>query len=130
MMDNFSQILRRLPTTMKEPSMKSHFGCATPFKVHINFDIPLFEGYIDVDALEKWLSLLKGYFSVQIFSNNEKITFALLKAIPHVIYWWETYCKQHVEDEFAILGQDPLGRLLLMPSRNNITMLETMTTST
>jgi hypothetical protein len=43
MMDNFAQILRRLPTG--EASSSS--GHATPFKVHVNFDIPLFEGLID-----------------------------------------------------------------------------------
>jgi hypothetical protein len=41
---------------------------ATPFKVHVNFDIPLFEGLIDVDVVDKWLNLLEGYFSSTIFS--------------------------------------------------------------
>jgi hypothetical protein len=45
MMDNFTQILRRLPTG--EASSSS--GHATPFKVHVNFYIPLFEGLIDAD---------------------------------------------------------------------------------
>jgi hypothetical protein len=40
------------------------------------------------------LNLLEGYFSVHKFSNREKITFALLKAIPHVKDWWETFCEQ------------------------------------
>jgi aryl carrier-like protein len=26
--------------------------------------------------------------------NREKITFALLKAVPHVKYWWEIFCEQ------------------------------------
>jgi hypothetical protein len=82
-------------------------GGVTPFKVQVNFDIPLFEGQIDVDALEKWLSLLEGYFSVQNFSNSEKITFVLLKSLPHVRDWWETYCEQHVRDESAIFGPKP-----------------------
>jgi hypothetical protein len=77
------------------------------FKVQVNFDIPLFEGQIDANTLEKWLSLLEGYFSVQNFSNSEKLTFMLLKALPHVIYWWETYCEKHVEDEFEIFGLGP-----------------------
>jgi hypothetical protein len=55
---------------------------AAPFKVHINFDIPIFEGQIDVDVIEKWLKLLEWYFSVHNFSDREKITFAFLKAIP------------------------------------------------
>jgi hypothetical protein len=80
MMDNFTQILRRLPTC----DTSSSSGGATPFKVHINLDIPIFEGHIDVDDVEKWLNLLEGYFSFHNFSNREKITFALLKVIPHV----------------------------------------------
>jgi hypothetical protein len=35
-------------------------GHATPFKVHVNFDIPLFEGLIYVDVVDKWLNLLEG----------------------------------------------------------------------
>ena len=62
-------------------SSSSH---ATPFKVKLNVDIPLFEGLIDVDVVDKWLNLLEGYFSVHNFFDREKITFSLLKAIPHV----------------------------------------------
>jgi len=59
MMDNFAQILRRLLVAATEASSTSnHFASATPFKVQVNFDITLFEGQIDVDALEKWLNLL------------------------------------------------------------------------
>jgi hypothetical protein len=66
MMDNFAQILRRLlMVTTEESSTRNHFRGATPFKVQVNFDIPLFEGQIDAYALEKWLNLLEGYYSVQ-----------------------------------------------------------------
>jgi hypothetical protein len=59
MMANFAHILRRLPMTVDEPSSISiHFTSATPFKVQVNFDIPLFEGQIDADALETWLNIL------------------------------------------------------------------------
>jgi hypothetical protein len=40
MMDIFVQILRRLPTCDASSSSRG----ATPFKVQINFDIPIFEG--------------------------------------------------------------------------------------
>jgi hypothetical protein len=40
MMDSFAQILRRLPTG----NASSSNGGAAPFKVQINFDIPIFEG--------------------------------------------------------------------------------------
>jgi hypothetical protein len=103
MIDNFAQILRQLPTG--EASSSS--GRATPFKVNVNFDIPLFEGLIGTDVVDKWLNLLKGYFSVHNFSNREKITFSLLKAIPHVKEWWDTYSEQRVVEESEIFVMAP-----------------------
>jgi hypothetical protein len=49
MMDNFVHILRCLPTG----EAYSSSGHATPFKVQVNFDIPLFEGLVDVDDVDK-----------------------------------------------------------------------------
>jgi hypothetical protein len=91
MMENFAHILQHLQIATCASSSRSHFGGTSPLNLQVNFDIPIFEGQIDADALEKWLNLLEGYFSVQIFSDKEKITFALLKALPHVKHWWETY---------------------------------------
>jgi hypothetical protein len=90
MMDSFVQILRRLPIG----DASSANGGAAPFKLQIKFDIPIFEGQIDADVEDKWLNLLEGYFSVHNSSNKEKITFALLKVVPHVKDWWETFCEQ------------------------------------
>jgi hypothetical protein len=103
MMDNFVQILRRLPTS--EASSSS--GHATPFRVQVNFDIPLFEGLIDANDVDKWLNLLKGYFSVQNFFDREKITFALLKVIPHAKDWWDTYSAQRVMEYYAMFVVAP-----------------------
>jgi hypothetical protein len=89
---------------MEGNSTNNHFGGDISFKVQVNFDIPLYEGHIYVDVLEKLLNLLEGYFSVHNFSNDENITFALLKAFPHVRYWWETYCEKHAKYESAIVG--------------------------
>jgi hypothetical protein len=61
MMDNLSHILRRLLTMIEAPSTNSHFGGVTPFKVQNNFDIPLFEGQINVDALKNGYSA-RGLF--------------------------------------------------------------------
>ena len=95
MMDSFVQILRQLPTG----DTSSLSGGDTPFKIQIKFDIPIFEGPIDANVVDKWLNLLEGYFSVHKFSNRENITFVLLKAIPHVKYWWETFCeKKEIEE--------------------------------
>ena len=71
MMDNFSQILQRLPTGSTSAS-SSHSGGATPFKVQVNFEIPIFESQIDVEIIDRWLNLLEGYFSVHEFSDKEK----------------------------------------------------------
>jgi hypothetical protein len=83
-----------------------------------------------VDALEKWLNILEGYFSVHNFSDRENITFALLKVVPHVKNWWETYCEKNSIEESGMFEVNPLGTLLWMSLRNNITLLETMMTST
>jgi hypothetical protein len=89
---------------MEAPSTYMHFKGATPFKVQVKFDIPLFEGQIDTKDLEKLLSMLEGNLFVQNFSNSEKITFTLLKSLPHVRYWWETYFEKHVRDSRTKLG--------------------------
>ena len=83
LMENFSHILQRLSIASGSYSSSGHFGGTSPFKLHINFDIPIFEGQIDAEALEKWLTLLEGYFSVHNFFDKEKITFTLLKSLPH-----------------------------------------------
>jgi hypothetical protein len=130
MMENFSHILQCLSITTDTSSSSDHFGGTSPFKVQVNFDIPIFEGQIDADALEKWLNLLEGYFSVHNFSDREKITFALLKALPHVKHWWETYWEKSSTEESEYMGSSPLGIFLWMRSRNNITLLATMRTNT
>jgi hypothetical protein len=106
MMDNFAQILQRIPTSGASTS-NSHSGGATPFKVQVNFDIPIFEGQIDADVIDRWLNLLEGYFSVHEFSDRERIIFALLKAAPHVKDWWETYSEQQGEGEPSLFSATP-----------------------
>ena len=81
MMENFSHILQHLSIEISASSSSNHFGITSHFKVYVNFYIFVFEGQIDAKALEKWLTLLEGYFSVHNFSDKEKITFALLKAL-------------------------------------------------
>ena len=44
MMENFAQILQRLLITTGTSSSSGHFGGTFPFKVQVNFDIPIFEG--------------------------------------------------------------------------------------
>jgi hypothetical protein len=82
MLENFSQILQRLPTIAGVSSSSSHFGDAAPFKVQVNFDILVFEGQIDADALEKWLNLLEGYFSVHNFLIEKRSPLHSLRLSP------------------------------------------------
>lgn len=96
--------LQWLPNKMEPPTTSNHVGSGNPFKVPVNFDIPWFEGQIDVNILEKWLSLLEGCFSIHKFSNREKVSFALLKVVPHVKDWWEIYYEQHFIEESRIFG--------------------------
>jgi hypothetical protein len=79
---------------MSTSDVSTSSGGVTPFKVQINFDIPIFEGQIDSYIVDKWLNLLEGYFSVHNFFDREKITLALLKVVPHVKDWWETFCEK------------------------------------
>jgi hypothetical protein len=44
LMEHFSHILQCLPITKGTSSSRGHFGNTYPFKVHVNFDIPIFEG--------------------------------------------------------------------------------------
>jgi hypothetical protein len=39
--------------TIGASSLSSHFGGTFPFMVQVNFDIPVFEGQIDIETLEK-----------------------------------------------------------------------------
>jgi hypothetical protein len=113
---------------MPTSDASSSSGAATLFKVHINFYICIFEGQIDVDAIDKWLNLLEGYFSFHNFSDREKITFALLKVVPHVKDWWEIFCEQKEIEGSTLFSVSPTwvppGILL----RNNTTILEVMMT--
>jgi hypothetical protein len=60
MMENFDHIFQRLLITTCTSSSSDHFGSTSYFKVQVNFDIIVFEGQIDADALDKWLILLEG----------------------------------------------------------------------
>jgi hypothetical protein len=107
MMENFSHILQCLSIATRTSSSSNHFGSTSPFKVQVNFDILVFEGQIDAEALEKWLTLLEGYFSIHNFFDKENITFALLKYLPHVKHWWETYWEKSSTEESGIYGVKP-----------------------
>jgi hypothetical protein len=41
-------------------------------------------------------------FFIHNFFGREKITFALLKVIPHVKDWWDTYSEKRVVEEYTM----------------------------
>jgi hypothetical protein len=41
-------------------------------------------------------------FYVHNFSDREKITFVLLKVVPHVKDWWENFCEKKVTKESTL----------------------------
>jgi hypothetical protein len=49
---------------------------------------------------------LRVFFS-PIFFDRENITFSLLKVVPHVKDWWDTYSEQRAIEEFAIFVVAP-----------------------
>jgi hypothetical protein len=60
-----------------------------------------------VDALEKWLNQLEGYFFFHNLFDRENITFALLKDIPDVKNGWKNYCDQNSTEEHRMFGDEP-----------------------
>ena len=107
MMDNFAQILQRLTRGGETLASNNYSRNATPFMVKGNFEIPIFEGQIDTNDIDKWLNMLEGYFSVHDFSSQEKIIFTLLKETPHVKDWWETYYKHKDESIGSLFSAAP-----------------------
>ena len=89
MMKQFLEMIGKKEAHASQSNPK--FGGKTPFKVQVNFDIPTFQGKIDADTVDEWLSKLERYFCVNNFSDIEKITFSLLKANNHVKLAWEAH---------------------------------------
>jgi hypothetical protein len=44
---------------------------------------------------------------VHKFSNRRNITFALLKFIPHVKYWWDHFCEEKATEEPSLFTISP-----------------------
>jgi hypothetical protein len=57
--------------------------------------------------------MLEGYFSVHHFYDRENTTFTLLKFLPHVKHWWETYWEKSSTEESGIYGVEPTWDLFV-----------------
>jgi len=49
-------------TTTHQTRIFIKWTCKPLQGTSLNFDIPLFEELIDVDAIDKWLNMIEGYF--------------------------------------------------------------------
>ena len=130
MMENFSHILQRLLIAIGASSSNNHFGSTSLFKIRVNFDIPVFEGQIDADALDKWLNLLEGYFFVHHFSTGKRSPSHSLNLSPMSNIGGKLTGRKFPQRNLEYMGSSTLENFLWMQSRNNITLLETMKTST
>ena len=129
MMDSFAQILQRLLRSNASASSR-YSGNATPFKVQVNFEIPIFEVQIDANVIDKWLNLLEGYFSVHDFSVG-KILPSLFSKFPRTS---RTGGKPIASRRMKVLAHylqpHPPGIRSGMPSRSSTTLSEAMRMNT
>ena len=54
----------------------------------------------------------------------------LLKALPHVKHWWETYWDKSSKEEYGIYGAKPTWDFFVDVVKEHITLLETIMTTT
>lgn len=80
-MDIFSSIFWQIPIGNTFLS-STHFEGATPFKVQVSFDNPIFESQIDANDPDKWLNLLEGYFCSIIFAIRKILLLHSLRLPP------------------------------------------------
>ena len=128
-MDNFSQILQRLPRGDASAS-NSYSGNATLFKVQVNFEITIFEDQVDADVVDRWLNLLEGYFSVHDFSSQEKIISLFLEQPPTSRTGGKPNASRRMKLQAHYFQLHPLGIHSEMPSRSSTTLSEAMRINT
>ena len=119
MVDIFSHILRRV-LAGNASSFSSHFGVSTLFEVQFNFDIPIFEGKIDTDSLDRWLNLLEGYFLVHNFPDRENITLHSSKSPPMSRIGGKRTVRKRTREKPPCSWPQPIGIISEMPPRNII----------
>ena len=128
-MEKFAQILWRMPIG-DASSSESHSRGATPFKVQVNFDIPIFEVQRDVDVIDKCLNMLEGYFQFMIFPIGKILLLCSSKSPPMSRTSEKPTANRGTRENPHCFQQNPLGTLSEMPSRNNNTPWGAMRTNT
>ena len=114
MMENFSHILQRLQITTGTSSSSNHFGGTSPFKVQVNFDIPVFERQIDAEALEKWLTCWKVISLFTIFPTKKRSPSHSLKISLMSNIGGKITGRKVPQRSLEYMGSGPLGIFLWM----------------
>lgn len=129
MMDKFAQILQQLPKSGTFTS-SSNSGSATSFKVQVNFEIPIFEGQIDVDVVDKWLNMLEGYFLFMIFLAKKILLLHFSKLPPTSRTDGKPTVSRRMRGNFHYFQLHPLGIHSRMPLRSSNTLFGAMRKNT
>lgn len=68
----------------KEESSGKNKTPVDTLKIDFNVDIPVYRGDVDAEKLDSWIDTLETYFTVDKYSNSQKIKFANLKLTSHM----------------------------------------------
>jgi hypothetical protein len=69
--------------------------------VDARIDIRTYDGLIDAEKLDSWLSQLETYFDLYGYSSGAKVSFARLKLTNHVLTWWNSFLVSHLDEEVS-----------------------------
>ncbi|OMO60967.1 hypothetical protein CCACVL1_23781 [Corchorus capsularis] len=61
------------------------------FKMEVRIEIPIYDGELDPEKLNRWIKQLEVYFSTKPYTNQQKISFARLRLGNHAVTWWESF---------------------------------------
>lgn len=68
------------------------------FKVGAKVEIPVYDEVVDPEKLDSWLDQFDTYFTLQRFSNAQKVAYTPLKMTGHAKTWWKAITKTREVD--------------------------------
>ena len=90
-------------------SYTSHSNNASPnmpyFKLHVKFELPIYNGYLDAEKLDNWIKQLEVYCRVQgINDDPSRIQLATLRMSGMALTWWESKIQQDLRKNGKIIS--------------------------
>ena len=113
-----------------ESASNSHSINVTPFKVQVNFEIPIFEGQIDTTTVDKWSNVLEGYFLFMIFLVRKRLFSLFSKQPPTSRIGGKPTTSRRMKVQAHYFQPHPLGIYFGMPSRSSTTLSKAMRINT